>query len=215
MLNLTELIGFTSGDIDVSSGVPLSITYVDSEFDGTDGTSYTYTVSVGTGDWLILGVQYQKSVSPYLIEVSSITVNGSATTLISGSTYVGKFFRIAHPGGTTATVVVNVSSTAMGGSLGVWSLTGTPSTWTPRDTTYFTGGSSTIDLYSGGVFLGIGGKVTSTPPTMTAPCPSADASEQLGADSRSGYVASCNTATTQSGATITTTANASACISLR
>lgn len=191
--------------------ITLAYTYDSAQFDGTNATTYTYNnQAIGSGDWLIIGTAYN---SGGATGISSVTVNGNAASNISTGSNSMAFWRIAHPGGATANIVVTCSSSASRGVMGVWSMTGTPTSWTPQDT-FTKGTDTTIDLYAGGVAFGIGYDGTAAADTWTAAL-FTDASAQLGGDSASGIVASNAPPSDQTGATCTVSAAAAYAISLK
>lgn len=187
------------------SEISLVSAYASAQFDGANLTTYTYnSQGVGSGDWLIVGCAYN---SGAFKTISSVTVGGSGMSKISEDAVTSgiSFWRIAHPGTATADIVVTASGACSRGVMGVWTITGTPNSWTPVDT-WIGGTDTTIDLQAGGCFFGIATDGTAGADTWTSPPSSADASAQLGGDAQSGVVSHYNATVTQAGVAVTTSA---------
>lgn len=197
LLNINDLCGFGVG----GAKSPLVKTYVSSQLDGNNATIYTYTgMAIGSGPWIIIGGHYNSGGS---IAITGIKVGGVAMTLISEHpTEKHSFWRIAHPGGTTADVEVTCASGASRGTIGLWNIDQAPDSWTPTGTLYLAATSGTIAINAGGVGFGIGTDGSNAADTWTAGLTS-DFTGQLGGDGASGSGASTSSATTQT-LTVTT-----------
>lgn len=191
----------------------LSYTYDSNQMDGDNLTVYLYgTQTINPlGDWLIVAAAYNSGAA---VDATGVTCNGSAMTLIAlSATNKMTFWRIAHPGGSTAAIEVTNSGACSRGVLGVWSLTGTPLSWTPVDT-FNKGVDTTLDVLAGGVAFGIGYDGSGAVDTWSAGL-ALDNSAQLGGDGASGSVASAAFAVSQAGKTVTTSSGSAFAISLR
>jgi hypothetical protein len=188
-------------------------TYVSNKLDGANATVYTYTaMAIGSEPWIVLGAYYKDSTSG--VSISGITVGGVAATLINEHpTEKHSFWRVPHPGGTTADVIVTLPAAGTLGVLGLWNLSAAPDSWAPYDTLYLASGSGTLDVPAGGVAFGIGKDDSSAGDTWTAGLIS-DFTGQTGADVASGSGASMSSATLQVGMTVTTDVDKAYIISL-
>lgn len=175
---------------------------------GGTSETYNYQTIPSTGDWLLVIARFNGGSS-----VASITVNGSSMTRLReiGTSEIS-VWGIAHPGGSDANFVVKTNTTMSGRAImGIYSLTGTPSSWWRYDQYSNVDGNTTLDKGIGGVILGLGYDSTSAADTWTG-ITTTDQTSQLGGATASGILVSENITATASGVTQTTNADVAAAI---
>jgi hypothetical protein len=154
MLQVTQLSGFMARTEAAASG-PASVTYITKVEDISNTSPYTFTgASIGSeaADRIVV-VAVASEGTGGAITIDSVTIGGNAATLAvknstNGRTVAGIYY-LAVPSGTTATIVVTIST----GSpqrcvIGIWNVNGAAS-GTPYDTdtaSNNTGGSTTTTL---------------------------------------------------------------------
>lgn len=151
-------------DIVTSEVSDITIELTDQSFDTTDktaGQTWTFsTQAIGTNagsDILIVGAGLRSTATP---GITSVTVGGSGATLVGSASASGRtvsaLYVIAHPGGTTADVVVTTTDVASNCGIAIWRMTGAGSS-TASDTGGSTAGdpmSDTLTVSAGGVLVG-------------------------------------------------------------
>lgn len=165
----------TSPMLNTESAVPISVVYVSSNSSSTDATSYTFTSqSIGTASAtrIVVVAVYCRSTSAGS-NISSVTIGGNAMTSrvsVGNSNTSGGQSRVAlftYPltTGTTATIVVNYSTTSARCGIAVYNLFDATSE-TPV-VTNTSNGSATLTLssntVSGDVGIGAGNSSTTGP----------------------------------------------------
>ena len=138
-------------------GGSLTADFVGATTSGADGTSYTFTdVAIGAAAsdrTVVVAFGARSAASP---NVTGVTIAGVTATIDHQAVTSGSLVCFAHaevPAGTTGTVVVSLSSSAVRAGLGVWRVTGDAVTLSDTDSAAGTSGSVTVTIPSGGVGL--------------------------------------------------------------
>jgi len=166
---VNQLIGFGVG------GTAFSVAHqTPPALDGTNATSYTFSsAAIGNADGsrvVVVGIAPRTNSAA---SISSVTIGGNTATLGVTANATGQgadiasIYYLAVPSGTTADIVVNLSTTFVRCYINVWAVygsSGAPTATTSDNTLSTADLSATISCNAGGAIIGMAEGLVSTGP---------------------------------------------------